>query len=268
MKKPLRVASSLLGGILELVLPVLLLLLVGGCEPTPEPPSRSDAEFAQLRSETSNLQRYNEELTKAMEQIQKNQSYEQAETGALEKKLARLELENTELNQTILESKAREVRMGREVQELKDNLASALEAVAATPSAPRASVKVPKSVPRAPPDPSRMADIEQRMKNLRMQISHAQATITDLSRSTIDSKYDLPSSACYIRDGMIYRQSRNSDGRYYYGPRDTLVGPAIKPGDFRTQLDKNRAIADAKALLIPLYQDMEGLKRELEELRK
>jgi len=165
--------------------------------------------------------------------------------------------------------------------ELRNKLATAEKLAGDLADLPKSSsVKAQSARVKTPGEVKPMADLERQIVSLQAHINLEQSKVMNLIKATVDLQM-IPPPNGYIRNGQVYSrvlhcQSSTSRwlGRddyvhthdsscYHYVP----AGPAVKAGDFRTEHDKSRAITDAKASILPLYEELKILKQELADLK-
>ena len=97
------------------------------------------------------------------------------------------------------------------------------------------------------------ADLERQIIDVQARVNQGQSKVMALTRTTIDVRIPPPPGSAYQGSAGLATQ---------YGLNDR-----VKRGDFRTQKDKDKAIADAKAALLPLYEELRALKQKLADIQ-
>jgi len=279
---------------------VLLVLAVGllfGCEYEKGPDPGLEEEIAQLESEKSNLQTHRDELTsalndaernrdelaKALDDSERDRDKHSAQVEELKVEIERLGLRIVELTQAALEREDNEAGLRTKIRELEVTLAG---------STPPAPVGSPQSTARTDPAEKKrlvtaIDDLQGRITSLRAELARGNSKVSSLARAKVDVSRRPPANGIKIppggsygaysggADGLILRRERVSTGSYReghrilqrYSYRFVPVGPAIKRGDFRTNREKDAAIAIAKKEVLPLYEQLRKMQKELTRLR-
>ena len=266
-----------------------LVLVVSGCKE----PRESEAEVRKLVEETGSLKAQNRTLEQEQNRLESEVSSLKSENNTLKEQLAAGSSVVTGLKEEIERLKVGGVAAVRAVAEAAVAEAAARQtAVPAAPEAPEApeAPAVPSADEprregenRTPGITKAVADLELRKTNLRAQIGAGQTEVSALTRTTIDTRMAVP-TGCFVDGQNIYRkrlicghpETAKSPYRWdVYAHHHTdscytsdLIGPAVKEGDFRTQHDKDMAIEAAKAKILPLFEEMRALDKELDRLQK
>jgi len=122
-------------------------------------------------------------------------------------------------------------------------------------------------------------EYEQQIKNLTARISIENAKVTNLIHASVDA-HMIPPPGGYVSGNSIYRRVLTcGHGTILRSPGYThthssscytsrLVGPAVIPGAFRTEHDRDQAITTAKAAILPLHEELRKVRQQLADLVK
>jgi hypothetical protein len=99
-----------------------------------------------------------------------------------------------------------------------------------------------------------VADLDSRIKTLQPKLGQCRSKTAELARAKVDQRMIPPPNGGIHQHGGEER-IHNFEGND--------IGPAIKRGDFRTQLDKDEAVRTAKQDLLPMEQELRALQDEL-----
>ena len=226
-----------------------------------------------------------------------NRTIEQ-ERGQLEGAVSSLRKENEKLKEQAVAQSALASQLKEEVERLRGGGVAAVKAVeeaaAAEAAARQTAAEAAARQAAAPAGLSadelrqerekRIAEItkdisalETRKTNLRSQIGAGQAEVTAFAKASVDAQVMPPAGGYteapsrYHPDGQVYARQRWNAGSVTYPDwreRTFPVGPAIQRGDFRTQHDKDIAIAAAQKKLLPLFEELRPLEKELAQLKE
>ena len=260
-----------------------LVLVVSGCKE----PRESEAEVRKLVEETGGLKAQNRTLEQERNQLESEVSSLKSENNRLKEQLAAESGVVTGLKEEVERLKVGGVAAVKAVEKaFATEAASRQTAVPAAPAAPEvpSADEPPQEREKSIPEITKaVADLELRKTNLRAQIGAGQTEVSALTRTTIDTRMAV-STGCFVDGQNIYRkrlicghpETAKSPYRWdVYAHHHTdscytsdLIGPAVKEGDFRTQHDKDMAIEAAKAKILPLFEEMRALDKELDRLQK
>jgi small-conductance mechanosensitive channel len=233
----------------------LFMVTLAGCED--DNPVQSRAEINRLRAEGEALKKTNLALRDSVRNLE-------AAKAALDEMARRSRDENEQLKGQLADTRQlmdkQNAQMASLRQQVSDLLARAASAPA--PGAPPidrsgAAAGLGPAPPPAPPKPrdelaiadakKEQADLEAQIAQLEPRVNLGRSKIMSLSRATMDVRLIPP------------------DG---HGEEWFLWHPSVRPGDFRSQHDKEMAINAAKEELLPLETDLKALKDEQEKVMK
>jgi len=246
-----------------------LTFALAGCDSDMRSQLESDAK--RLEAKCDVLKRENETLRLAVDNLR-------AEKAVMEKDLARLKSDNNSLK-TQLESEKESA--AAQIEQLKAQLAAARQATpppgaAAAPPMPAdpaaAGAPATPGPPAIPPAPVRdkvqiaeieraAAELDAKIVALQARANQGRSKVVSLIRSTADTPMVPPAGGGICPACSFYNHPLNtpmiinSEGKH--------IGPAIKRGDFRSVLERDKAIQAAKEELLPLEQELGTLRDEL-----
>jgi chromosome segregation ATPase len=257
-----------------------LVLAVSGCKE----PRESEAEVRKLVEETGSLKAQNRTLEQERNQLESEVSSLKSENDRLKEQLAAESSVVTGLKEEVERLKVGGVAAVKAVEKAFATEAAARQAeVPAEPEVPSADEPPQEGEKSIPEITKAIADLELRKTNLRAQIGAGQTEVSALTRATIDTRMPVL-TGCFVDGQNIYRKrlicghpevvkSPYRSDVYAHHHTDScftsdLIGPAVKEGDFRTQHDKDMAIEAAKAKMLPLFEEVRALDKELDQLQK
>jgi hypothetical protein len=256
------------------------LMNVGGCPGAPE-------------QEATILQQLSERNVKLALQVQALERDREVAYNTLEVKRSENEVLRTQLAAQSQAAARREAELRasydsqlaaalKRETELRGKLTTAekLAADLADVANPSPTKSPPAARVSTPAEVKVKADLEGRIVSLQARINQEQSKVMALIRTTIDVRMESPAGG-YISGGQIYQRvltcgipvTLRSPSGYTHTHHDSCyttrsVGPSVKQGDFRSAIDKDRAIAAAKAAMLPLYEELKDLKQQLAEVTK
>lgn len=152
------------------------------------------------------------------------------------------------MRQALVEARDQVRDRDRRIASLENELATLRTRLALLEKPASASPSVAPSSGSADEAAGRIADLERQLQDLRSRIALGQAEVTRLIRATVDTRY-VPPPGGRVYDGQVWRRESDANGNVI---RWVPLGPAVKQGDFRTAGQRDAAIAEAKAALLPL----------------
>ena len=258
--RSVRRLQSLPVGDIALVVLALAALTLTGCESERE--AELETQVTRLSEETADLRKH---IT-GVDQERRD----------LQKQVKDLLAGNARLNEQVGVERDAAVRSKEEVHELRSQLEAMAAARPAGPELTRASEQAGDAGPAVETRSEReneencleelkkaIAELEAQKTNARARINAGQAEVSALTRATIDLPMQVPPHGM-VQDGQVYRRESIEQHPYY---RYIPIGPAVKQGDFRTQRDKDQAIQEVRARLLPLFEEVRTLDAQLEPLK-
>ena len=268
-----------------------LMLAACGCELADDSVPTLKKEIVQLETERDALRASNDWMADALDESERagNDCRKQADALIVE-----VEQLKQQIDRLVSENRTSEAQARKRIRELEVALAKTVPTPPAEQAPPATATSArPAASASAAQIEKAIAETESRLMAVRAKIAEVNKQVTATIRSTLDVRVPPPrngvvvppdgqwhdaSKAQYYQggpDGLILVRvqdgytSRYSAGFYGRKPRYKYVpaGPAIKRGDFRTQADRDEAIADAKKPLAGLCIERTGLEAELKRLR-
>lgn len=237
--------------------------------------SQLESDVKRLEAKCDALKRENETMRLAVDNLR-------AEKTLMEKDVSRLKSDNNSLKRQLESEKG---SAAAQIEQLKAQLAAAKQGMAAVAAAaspgsgePTAPGPLPaRSAPGTPPAPVRdeaqIAEVERAAAELDAKIAALQARVNQgrskamsLIRSTVDTPMVPPAGGGICPFCSFYNHPMNtpmiinSEGKH--------IGPAIKRGDFRSVLERDKAIQTAKEESLPLEQELKTLRDELTKTKE
>jgi chromosome segregation ATPase len=232
----------------------------------------SDAE--RLTQKCESLKRKSDDLQQSLDKLR-------AEKGAQDRQISGLTSENNSLKRQLASQTA---ALKARVADLEAQIASRAKAASSAAKAPAAAAP---PAAAAAPAPDERADQQQnaaaieetkraisglqdQIADLQTRINLARNEALDVAKATVDVPI-APPAGMFVRDGQLYRFEKYNAGtvkKPNWQNREVLVGPGVKPGDFRSQRDKDTAAAGAKAKIAAMQDEMQSLKNKLAELNE
>jgi outer membrane murein-binding lipoprotein Lpp len=267
-----------------------LTVALAGCDSDMRSQLESDAK--RLEAKCDSLKRENETLRLAVDNLR-------AEKAVMEKDLARLKSDNNSLK-TQLESEKESA--AAQIEQLKAQLAAARQATPPPGAAAATPGSAKPAAPGTPPAPVRdeqaiieaersVAELQSAITPIQARVNQGKDKILSIIRAAVDVPM-VPPAGGVIRNGQIYSlrctepsvrwivRGSHKDAfgntvheRYpvYHTHDDSCyqpIGPAVKVGDFRTVLERNKAIQAAKDANLPLEQELKTLSDELTKTKE
>jgi len=246
----------------------------------------------QMESEVKTLQARCEALKREGDAANASVDRLMAENAALERKQYGLGAENDSLKKQVEAERVAAAKSGVAVPSV------AADTAPSTPgtSAPAATANAAPA-PGTPPAPVRdeqaikeaersVADLQSAITPIQARVNQGKSKILSIIRATIDVPM-IPPAGGVVRGGQIYSLRCTVPSvrwiiRYshmdaygnliqdrvpvYHTHDDSCyqpIGPAVKVGDYRTVLERTKAIETAKEANLPLAQELKSLQDEL-----
>jgi len=249
----------------------------------------------QLESDFKTLQARCETLSRQNEALKANVETLRAENASLERQRYGVRTENEALKRQLdTERTAAAQKMDKLVKELAAAKGGAAAEATATntlaapvgtaaPGTTAAPVRDEQAIKEAERS---VAELQSAITPIQARVNQAKSKIMSIIRGTVDVPM-IPPAGGFVRDGQIYTlrcteppsrwiiTGSHTDAygnviqersQIYHTHRDSCyqpIGPAVKVGDFRTVLERNKAIQAAKDANLPLEQELKSLQDEL-----
>jgi len=227
----------------------------------------SDAE--RLTQKCESLKRKSDDLQQLLDKLR-------AEKGAQDRQISGLTSENNSLKRQLA---SQTTALKARVADLEAQIAAGAKAASSAAAASPAAAAAPAPAERADQQQNAAAieetkrsisGLQDQIADLQTRINLARNEALDVARATVDVPI-VPPAGMFVRDGQLYRLEKYNAGtvkKANWQNREVLVGPGVKPGDFRTQRDKDTAAAGAKAKIAAMQDEMQSLKNKLAELNE
>lgn len=248
---------------LTLVAVALLGLALAGC--ADQDAQRKIEELNRQLAETKEMLRANSEHAAVLQSTMDKQSTQSqghaGEVQELSRKSAELAKKNEELIQKLSDSVAAFARVSHENETLRRNM----EAVATASQPVQVPASLSTSQPVAAPAKktggtaratleNRKRELERTITETRARIGQVNSAVSSLAKASVDVRIVAAPGLLGNRD------------RYYAPTPGTTID--IQRGDFRTQTEKDAAIAAAKRPLPGLLADLKRAEGELADVKK